>query len=274
MKPVKKQARAPKTIPFGPEAFAPLESTEVRWLGNAGMLLNSRGTCLMVDPLLEGFDLPLLADPPITSREVPRLDAVLITHSDNDHYSLPTCRGLAPACGEYHGTGYTAELMSREALPAVGHGIGESFRVGDIRVTLTPADHTWQADAGIHDRIYRPEDCCGFWMETPDGAFWAPGDSRLMDAHLHMPSPDAILFDFSDDSWHIGLENAIRLGNTYPRAALLLSHWGSVDAPDMKPFNADPADLDGRLENPGRIHILAPGEPFPLRRTSFPPVME
>ena len=73
-----------------------------------------------------------------------------------------------------------------------------------------------------------------------------------------------IFFDFSDDSWHIGLEGAIKIANAYPKAQLLLSHWGTVDAPDMKPFNADPKMLEERIFNPERDHVLAPGEAFDL----------
>jgi hypothetical protein len=47
---------------------------------------------------------------------------------------------------------------------------------------------------------------------------------------------------------------------------LLLYHWGCVDAPDFAPFNADPDTLPDRVENPERIQLLAPGEPFMLRR--------
>jgi hypothetical protein len=39
-----------------------------------------------------------------------------------------------------------------------------------------------------------------------------------------------------------------------------------VDAPDFPPFNADPDSLPDRVENPKRIQLLAPGEPFVLRR--------
>lgn len=86
----KQQARPPAVQPFGAEAFQPSGETTIRWLGNAGFLINSRGTTLMVDPLLEGFEMPLLFQPPILPKAVPRLDAVLITHRDNDHYSVPT----------------------------------------------------------------------------------------------------------------------------------------------------------------------------------------
>ena len=73
-----------------------------------------------------------------------------------------------------------------------------------------------------------------------------------------MPTPDLMLFDFSDSEWHIGLDNA------YPRTPLLLWHWGCVDAPDMDPFNGDPADLIARIQTPEWALVLAPGEPLEL----------
>src|SRR5690349_15630782 len=73
-KKVKKyQATAPPTQPFGKEAFALSKNTTIRWLGMAGFLINSRGTTMMIDPLLEGYDMPLLRDFPIKPKDVPRL---------------------------------------------------------------------------------------------------------------------------------------------------------------------------------------------------------
>ena len=260
----KYQAKAPATQTFGSKAFEPSGKTVIRWLGNAGFFINSHGTCIMVDPLLKGFDMPLLIDMPILPENVPHLDAVLITHCDNDHYSIPTCLGMSSVCDQYHSTRYVASLMEKEKLPSFGHDIGEAFEVGSIRVRLTAADHAWQNLDPQRTREYKREDYCGFWMETPDGTIWAPGDSRLLPEHLQMPTPDAIFFDFSDDSWHIGLEGAVKVANTYPNTPLLLTHWGSVDAPDMKAFNGDPQQLSKRIINPERIHVVAPGEPFTL----------
>jgi L-ascorbate metabolism protein UlaG (beta-lactamase superfamily) len=89
------QARAPDTQPFGADAFGAADQTVLRWLGMSGFLVNSRGTTLMIDPLLGGFDMPIMIDLPVASKDVPALNAVLVTHSDNDHYSVPTCRALA-----------------------------------------------------------------------------------------------------------------------------------------------------------------------------------
>lgn len=58
----KYQAKAPPTQPFGKEAFASSNATTIRWLGMAGFLINSRGTAMMVDPLLKGFDMPILIE--------------------------------------------------------------------------------------------------------------------------------------------------------------------------------------------------------------------
>lgn len=262
----RRQAVAPPTQPFGGEAFEAGPNTVLRWLGMAGFLINSRGTILTVDAVLRGFDMPLLIEVPLAAADVPRVDAFLATHSDNDHFSVPTGQDLVPVTRSYHSTNYVAELMTAAGMPGQGHDIGGSFDVGPVRVTLTPADHAWQnARPRPGQRVFADEDACGFWIETPDGTIWAPGDSRLItDHHLTMPAPDAMLFDFSDNAWHFTFEGAVRMANAYPSADLLLHHWGSVDAPDFSPFNANPDDLYGRVDRPERIRVLAPGEPFVL----------
>jgi hypothetical protein len=66
--------------------------------------------------------------------------------------------------------------------------------------------------------------------------------------------------------WHFGLEDAARMANAYPQTPLLLHHWGCVNAPDFAPFNGDPSSLPELVENPERIRVLAPREPFELSR--------
>ena len=69
----KYQAKAPRTQAVGEEAFEASDITTLRWLGMAGVLINSRGTALLVDPLLGGFDMPIMIDMPIAAEDVPRL---------------------------------------------------------------------------------------------------------------------------------------------------------------------------------------------------------
>ena len=157
--------------------------------------------------------------------------------------------------------------MVKEGIPGIGHDINETFNVNDIKITLTPARHNWQNGSSKYNfREWKEEDYCGFWMETSDGIIWLPGDSKLLEVHLNMPDPDVILFDFADNDWHITLDGAIKLANTYPNADLICIHWGSVDAPSMTPFNGNPEDLLDRVVNPERIQVLAPGEIYQMEK--------
>ncbi|WP_228444733.1 MBL fold metallo-hydrolase [Chryseobacterium shandongense] len=267
----KYQAKAAATQFFGKEAFNESDKTTLRWLGMAGFFVNSRGTTFMIDPVLEGFDMPVLIDFPIKAKDVPSLDAVLITHADNDHFSLPTISKLKDVTRIYHSTVYVDSLIQNEGYNSLGHNIGDDFNIGNIKVTLTSADHAYQnATPGMSTRWFKNEDACGFWIETLDGAIWAPGDSRLLPEHLEYPIPDAILFDFSDSEWHFTLEGALKIASAYPNTPLLLNHWGSVDAPDFTPFNADPEKLKRLVTNPERVVVLAPGEGYTLKPLKKP----
>lgn len=263
----KGQAVAPASVHMHDSVFEPSDTTDIYWLGGAGIMLHSHDTNIMIDPVLEGFDMPLLYETPITAEEVKHLDGVLITHIDNDHFSRPTCTHIKDACEGFHAPNYVAEVMKEEGYNVTKHDIDDTFVIGDMTCRLTPALHNWQN--GVKKWQYRyweEKDYCGYWMETPEGTVWLPGDSKLLESHLHMPDADVILFDFADNDWHITFEGAVRLANAYPDAKLICIHWGSVDAPQMTPFNGNPEDLVSRVVNPERITVLAPGERFALHR--------
>src|SRR4051812_50079266 len=113
---MQQQARAPQTHPYGAEAFAPQDGTVLRWLGMAGFLINARGTTLMIDPLLGGFDMPVMIVFPITADAVPRLVAVLVAFSDIVHYIVPTSRQLAPVTAAFLFSFYNDSLIRGPSL--------------------------------------------------------------------------------------------------------------------------------------------------------------
>ena len=189
--PAKKRYQATPPAPqrFGTEAFQKSGETVIRWMGNGGFFINSRGSTLMVDPLLKGFDIPVLFNAPIDPKEVPHLDAVMITHSDNDHYSIPTLKELSAVTKIYHSTVYVDTLMRYEGFRSKRHRIGDSFKVGKMKITLTPADLDWQNEDPDKTRNFAKEDCDGFLIETANGTIWAQGDSSLLPEHLNLPVP-------------------------------------------------------------------------------------
>lgn len=262
----KGQAVAKKTMPMSKKDFEKTNHTAIYWMANASVMINSRGTNIMVDPLLEGFDMPLLVEMPILPADVLNLDALLVTHIDNDHFSRQTCLDLVNVCKSYHAPKYVADQMKEELnINGIGHAIDDSFMINDIKVTLTPTLHNWQNESKKYQyRTWEKEEYCGYWFDTQDGTIWIPGDSKLIDQHLQMKEPDVILFDFSDNEWHITFDGAIQLANTYLNSDLICIHYGSVDAPNMSPFNGNPMDLLDKVINPERIKILAPGEAYIL----------
>ena len=129
---------------------------------------------------------------------------------------------------------------------------GKAFEVDLAAFLLEPRSGEWDAF-----RAHYPS-CPECAAEV---AAWTTLGTQLGSSH---PTPDALLFDFSDSEWHFGLDGAVTMANAYPQTPLLLHHWGCVDAPNFAPFNADPASLPDRVVNPDRIILLAPGEPYEL----------
>ncbi|RCW17769.1 MBL fold metallo-hydrolase [Streptococcus gallolyticus] len=261
------QAMPEKTVPISQKAFEKIDHTDVYWLGNASILINSRGTIIVIDPILDHFDMPLLIDLPIASTDIPQVDALLISHIDNDHLSFGTLGNIKAVTKSFHAPAYVSDVMKKEGFETQEHAVGESFAIEDIIITTTPTRHNWQNESPKYQyRQWQEDEYVGYWIETPDGTIWLPSDSQLLPEHLTMPQPDMILFDFSDNDWHITYEGAIKEANTYPKADLLCIHWGSIDAASWSTFNGNPNDLMRDVVNPKRVHALDVGAKLRLTK--------
>jgi len=63
------------------------DTKTLRWLGMEGFLVNSRSTTFMIDPLLEGYDMPLLMAFHILPKQVPHL-VITLSNTNLDNRSL------------------------------------------------------------------------------------------------------------------------------------------------------------------------------------------
>ncbi|HZJ58058.1 MAG TPA: MBL fold metallo-hydrolase [Clostridia bacterium] len=270
--------RAKDTMEITLDAFDARSDTAIYWLGGGGFLLNSRGTILMVDPVLE-MDKELmkcetghnmLMPYPISASMVPKADCVLYTHPDLDHVGPTTSQILSQK-------GIKRIAPSPVAIKLIEYGAdidditvcrsGDRYRVGNLEIEVIKADHPWQLiNTKLFGKPLRGDDACGFVVRTPDGSFLFPGDTRLLESHLDIPSIDVILVDTSKCLFHLNVEGAIILCNSYPDAYLIPYHYGMFDEPQTPAQEqGDPKGVFKAVHDAeDRAFTLAPGEPFVL----------
>lgn len=274
-----KQVTAPKTMPLTIEAFGPNDKTTVYWLAGSGFLINARGTLIMIDPVLKTMPkqhylseigLKLKVDYPIDSVDVPKLDALLYTHCDDDHLATRTAQDLSKLNAKIIGP----QPVFRKLINiGVNHEsvevcrTGDQFTVGSVTIEITPADHPWQLlDPPRFGKPFRRDDCCGFMLTTPDGKYYFPGDTRLMEEHLLFRDVDVLALDVSVCTYHLNHLGAIALANSLPDALLIPYHYGTYDVPESLAHCGDPTDVFSEvIGGQTRGRILAPGEPISVK---------
>ena len=141
-----KRASAPATQPIDKQAFDKVDHTTIRWLGGAGFMINSRGTILMIDPVIttKAGDAQIcetghkkLIDYPISAENVPRLDAVLYSHSDGDHLGGKTAQTLSKLNLRMIGPPPVFEKLIRLGInpdKADSCRTGDELEINDLRI--------------------------------------------------------------------------------------------------------------------------------------------
>ena len=173
-----------------PAAIAepPPSGWRVVWLGHASFLLQGCGLSLLVDPLLSNHCVPLpglrrLIPAPCALTELPRIDAVLLTHSHYDHLDLRTLRALGTDVRMLVPEGHGAWLRRKGFRDVNEVRWHESFQLAlDIRVTATPAQHFTARSLADRDLAH----WCGWRIDSADGSLWHAGDSGYCPGFLEI----------------------------------------------------------------------------------------
>jgi L-ascorbate metabolism protein UlaG (beta-lactamase superfamily) len=255
------------------------DGTWLTWLGMAGALINTRGTILLIDPLLttvrsEGQDfcesgyrlkIPL----PIEATGIPKADAVMYTHADDDHLGITTaitlaerlpCQFIAPAP--------VARMLQEAGIAQERITVAEDFhtlQIGEANITITPALHDWQTV-----NPWQRGDCCGYLLKTPDGVIWHPGDTRLIDELLTFKNVDVLFFDVAAVDSHLGPAGSARLAVSCGAQTMIAYHYGTFDLPPGSFGSFDPEDALGYVKDvPARFLCPSPGDILQVNRAAF-----
>jgi L-ascorbate metabolism protein UlaG (beta-lactamase superfamily) len=111
--------------------------TRIDYIGHSTVEIELDGVLLLTDPLLRGRVAHLLRAVPIEG-DLPRVDAVLISHGHYDHLDLPSLRRLpgSPRVVVPRGLGARVEEFDFVELDE-----GDQVEIGGVTVEATHADH-------------------------------------------------------------------------------------------------------------------------------------
>ena len=254
-----------------PEEIAspPAAGWRVTWLGHASFLIQGGGVSILIDPVFSEFCAPLplpglrrMVALPCGVADLPKIDAVLLTHSHYDHLDLPTLRGLGMDMRIVIAEGH-ADWLGRKGFKNVSE-LGWGKRLGifpGILLTATPAQHftartPWDRNMGHW---------CGWLIEGLGCKLWHAGDSGYCPAFAeigreHGPidfgmipigayQPQRIM-----KAMHLTPEEAVKaFQETRCRQAVAM-HWGTFRLTD-EPAGEPPLRLAEALRRNG----IAPG---------------
>jgi L-ascorbate metabolism protein UlaG (beta-lactamase superfamily) len=162
----------------------------VAWLGHATVLINFYGTWLLTDPALRtrvgvgagGVTLgpKRLVAPALSARELPPLDAVLVSHAHMDHCDLATLRLLPRATRAVVQSGMGDLVRRFKGVSELGWG--EAVEVGGARVESIEVNH-W----GARSLTDRHRGYGGFLVEKRGRALVFGGDTAYTRAFARLP---------------------------------------------------------------------------------------
>jgi L-ascorbate metabolism protein UlaG (beta-lactamase superfamily) len=250
---------------YGPAS----QALQVTWLGHSTTLIEIDGLRLLTDPVLSERASPLpfagpkrFTPPALTVAQLPRIDAVLLSHDHFDHLDRDTIRELAGKVGRFYtplGVGRRLIGWGIDADRVVELDWWQQASFGSLTLAATPAQH-FSGDTGMHAGFaeigerYGPFDLtlieCGAYNELWPDVHMQPEQSiaahQLVRGRTMMPVHWGT-FDLAMHRWDEPAERARALAAeqgvhlVQPRPGETVSPDSTLQAPWWRVFEADSA---------------------------------
>ena len=226
-------------------ALAPGSGLRITWLGHSTTLIEIDGAAILSDPIWSERASPSrwvgprrFHPPPIALADLPRIDAVIVSHEHYDHLDMATVRALAPRGVPFHvplGIGAHLESWGVPRAQIKEHDWWERAPVaGGVELVSTPARHF--NGRGVPWRIG------SLWTSWsivgPKHRVFFSGDTGLTEAFREIARKngpfDVALLEIGQyhSSWgdiHLGPVGALDAHAMLAAGAVFPIHWGTFE---------------------------------------------
>ena len=254
------------------------------WIGHSTLLVEIDGVRVLSDPVFSDRASPVsfagpkrVVPPAYQVADLPKIDAVVISHSHYDHLDLASLTAL-------HQSQPNIRFLVPLGLKSLLNGAGidkvseldwwEDTMVGEVRFTATPVRH-WSSRTPFD----RNQTLWAGWMVNfPDYAFYFAGDSGytgdFAETRERLGAPDLAAIpigaydprDFMKAS-HMNPEEAVQAFIDMQAGQAVAIHWGTFKL-TLEPLAEPPKRLRAELNRKGldesRFVALTHGQKLPL----------
>jgi L-ascorbate metabolism protein UlaG (beta-lactamase superfamily) len=253
------------------------------WLGHSSVLIEQDGFRYMIDPVFSDYASPLqfagplrFHEPPIALKDLPKIDAVLISHDHYDHLDTKKIKYLSLKGSPFYVPLGIGALLQEWNVPIEQINEmqwGESENFADIQIVCTPSRH--YSGRGLFD--YKQQLWSSWTVIGSENKVYYSGDTGFSD-HFETTANQFGPFDLTiikvgaygpGQSWvdvHMSAADAVKAHQKLKGKVMLPVHWGIFN---MGFHDWDePIKLTVEAANEAGIRLLTPklGETVDIKK--------